>query len=108
MRQQNDRNSKHETKSCFQVLILGATHPYLCHNWNSKHNVLGVNSWGANPVPCLHPQGGGYPLQKGDTFLLPTAKVQLEHMSGPEGWGQDDLQGLQAEQQEHAQLQVLQ
>ena len=82
MRQQNDRNSKHETKSCFQVLILGATHPYLCHNWNSKHNVLGVNSWGANPVPCLHPQGGGYPLQKGDTFLLPVwfpaAKVQQQ------------------------------
>merc|ERR1712210_243577 len=42
-----------------------------------------------NPVPCLHPQGGGYPLQK-----------------GPEGWGQDDLQGLQAQQQEHAQLQA--
>ena len=27
--------------------------------------------------------------------------------AGPEGgWGKDDLQGLQAEQQEHAQLQV--
>ena len=34
--------------------------------------------------------------------------LQLGYLSGPEGWWQDDLQGLQAEQQEHAQLQVLQ